>query len=322
MLGGEEARATDFDLFRDHYPDTAVFINGLGPSESTTALQFHADKNTRLPGRQVPVGRAVAGTEVLLLAEDGNEAGLRGEIVIRSPYVSPGYLQQPELTARKMRAGCFYTGDLARRLPDGQLIYEGRRDAQVQLNGRRTELSEIEYALTGQQGVEQCAVMLCDSPAAHDSHTLVAVYTGAADRQALRSALRATLPAWMVPGRIVHLDECQLDELPLKANGKTDHDALRAALPLPGTADHAPAGDVPEDSDEHAIAAVYTELLAVASVGINDDFFALGGHSLLAMRLLARLESRLNVRLTLADVFAAPTPAELAAHVRNLPRQA
>jgi len=305
VLGGEETRGSDFEIFRNCYRDDAVFINGLGPSESTMALQFCASRDARLPGRQVPVGHAVPGTDVLLLDKDGRQAGIRGEIVIRSPWVSPGYLQQPELTATRMRDGLYYTGDLARRLPDGALVYEGRLDAQVQINGRRTEPGEVELALAALDGVDRCAVLVT-------GQTLVACYSGSAEEAGLRAMLQAVLPSWMVPARLV-----QLPGLPLRANGKVDRDALLASLPGPAAADFT----APRDSLERTIAALYSELLSVTRVSVTDDFFALGGHSLLAMRLLARINAQLPVRLALANVFAARTVAELAAHVRALPQE-
>ena len=110
VLGGEEARATDFELFKKHFAPPALFVNGLGPSESTLALQYFADHQTRLPGNVVPLGSPVADTEVRLLDEAGQPAGICGEIGIRSAYGDPRVLERPgvdpsSVAARPRRRG-------------------------------------------------------------------------------------------------------------------------------------------------------------------------------------------------------------------------
>jgi len=304
VLGGEEARYEDFRLFRRNFAPGTLFINGLGPSESTTALQFMATHDTRLHGRQIPVGQPVVGCDALLLDESGNEAGMSGELVIRSPNISPGYLGDTQLSAQKMPVASdnpdyrlYFSGDCARRMPDGQLLYAGRLDKQIKIHGRRIEPGEIETAMNAAYGVSRCAVLFA-------SDQLKAFYTGEARVRNLRSSLQSTLPAWLMPQRLVHLES-----MPLMPNGKIDRKALAA---MPALAESDTDYVAPADEVERALAAMWQMLLAVPRVGVNDDFFALGGHSLLAVRLLSRIHDHFDVSIGLRDMFSSPTVRQLA----------
>ncbi|MEE4185873.1 MAG: amino acid adenylation domain-containing protein, partial [Gammaproteobacteria bacterium] len=302
VLGGEVARVDDFELFTTHFARGACFVNGYGPSESTLATQFFADHDTLLPGRCVPIGSPVADTEIELLDGD-SPGGVSGEIVIRSDRLSPGYLGDTDLTATRFaRSGSgihrrqYRSGDRARRLPDGQLVYLGRLDGQLKLRGYRIEPGEIEAWASRVPGVERCAVVL------HDEQ-LVCFFSGTASSHAIRRLLLAHLPTYMVPQSFA-----RLDELPLRPNGKIARDTLAelAVIPAADTRDTAPQGAL-----EARLADIWRSVLGRSRVGRHDDFFALGGHSLLATQVLARLRD-LGYPARLADLFAAPTVAELA----------
>ena len=119
VLGGEEARPDDLQLFRERFARGSVFVNGLGLTESTMTLQYLADHDTPVPTDTLPAGRPVAGLDIRLLDEDGNPAAISGEICIRSPHLTPGYWNAPELTADRISRDTdgvplFRTGDSAR----------------------------------------------------------------------------------------------------------------------------------------------------------------------------------------------------------------
>jgi acyl-coenzyme A synthetase/AMP-(fatty) acid ligase len=317
VLGGEETTAEDFALFRRQFAPPTLFVNGLGPSESTLALQFFADHGTRLPGHAVPVGLPVDGMNVELINADGSEAGIYGELVLCSAYVSTGYWQQPELTAERFIADSdepgvfrYHTGDRARYLPDGRLVFMGRVDDQVKVRGHRIEPGEVETALMGIAGVERCAVVLREE-------RLVAYVVGQIDPSTLRSALSTVLPDYMVPGAFV-----QLDELPLTPNGKLD----RKALPQPATMrDESAEYVAPRNEIEVQLVRIWAEVLGLTEqgegempLGVHDDFFALGGHSLLAAQLVARITDSMRVGLPIRRLFDTPTVAGIAEHVETL----
>ena len=320
VLGGEEALSSDFELFRKQFAPPTLFVNGLGPSESTLALQFFADHQTRLLGNLVPVGLPVDGVNVRLVDEAGQPAGISGEIVIESSCLSAGYWRQPELSAECFAPvtadgsrRSYRTGDLARYLPDGQLVFLGRRDKQVKVRGHRIELAEIEAVLAAAPGVDRCAVVVnaLDGDAFAAPETRLAAYVvGAATQQELRSHLRLLLPDYMLPAAFV-----TLDDLPMLANGKLD----RAALPAPDWSRNEKLEYVaPRTPTEKRLAGLWSDVLGVSRIGIHDDFFELGGHSLMAAQLAARITDTLQVGLPLRRLFDAPTIAALAEHVDAL----
>jgi len=310
VLGGEEALANDFALFRKQFAPPTLFVNGLGPSECTLALQFFADHGTRLPGSVVPVGKPVPGVDVRLVDEQGREAGLSGELVFVSRFVSAGYWQQDELTQQRFKPDpeqlgrlIYQTGDRARYLPDGQLVFIGRVDDQVKVRGHRVEPGDIEAAALTLDTVERCAVVL------HDDR-LVAYVVGTVDVTVLRNKLRSLLPEYMVPSAFV-----TLAELPLTPNGKLD----KRALPVPAlTRDERQAYVPPRTEIEERLAAIWSEVLGVERVGVHDDFFALGGHSLMAAQLVARVTDSMQVGLPIRRLFDSPTVAGIAEHVETL----
>nr|WP_051915528.1 non-ribosomal peptide synthetase [Streptomyces aureocirculatus] len=203
----------------------------------------------------------------------------------------------------------YRTGDLARLTPDGHLHYLGRTDDQIKIRGFRIEPAEIETALTTHPHITQAAVL------AHDAHGTgrLAAYLVPADGETLpdadglRAFLSRRLPEYMVPTAYV-----PLDRLPLSPNGKLDHKALPAPDLTTTTTFRAPG--TPREAE---LAALFTDVLGVEKVGVDDNFFDLGGHSLLAMRLAGRIRTALGAEVPIRAVFDHPTVARLAAHVRT-----
>ena len=307
VLGGEEALATDFASFRRQFAPPTLFVNGLGPSESTLALQFFAEHGTRLPGNVVPVGSPVAGCEVVLLDEEGNEAGISGELAIRSKHVSAGYWNQPDLTSKRFIPQddgrvLYRTGDRGRYLPDGRLVFIGRIDDQVKVRGHRIEPGEVEAAVIS-AGAERCAVVLVED-------RLVAYVVGELEVATLRTKLQDALPDYMVPSAYVFIDE-----LPLTPNGKLD----KKALPKPAIArDESEVYVAPRNDIEERLVRIWSDVLGVERIGIHDDFFAMGGHSLLAAQLVSRVTDSMQVGLPIRRLFDTPTVAGIAEHVETL----
>jgi amino acid adenylation domain-containing protein len=227
----------------------------------------------------------------------------------------------------------YKTGDLGRRLPDGSIQFQGRKDFQIKIRGFRVELGEIETALTQHQLVRESVVIANENaagdkrlvayvvpldnscptnfslplqggpkPRAHDKLKFVGQQPSIATE--LRDFLRQKLPEYMVPSSFV-----VLDALPLTASGKLN----RLALPAPDDSVNAVTVVAPRTPLEESLTTIWADVLEVQAMGINDNFFDLGGHSLLAVRLFAQVEKRLGKRLPLATLFQAPTVAQLAA---------
>ncbi|WP_045771402.1 phosphopantetheine-binding protein, partial [Xanthomonas albilineans] len=185
----------------------------------------------------------------------------------------------------------------------------------VKIRGFRIELGEIEARLSAHADVRECVVVTLEDGAGSDKG-LVAYWVGTEDvtsehlcAETLRSWLSDVLPDYMVPAAYV-----QLDRLPLTPNGKLD----RKALPAPNDAAYAVrAYEAPQGAIEQAIAAIWSDLLGLETIGRHDNFFALGGHSLLAVRVASRLRQELGAEIGVAELFAHATPQRLAACVAS-----
>lgn|GEM_PF-1660087 len=316
VLGGEAAKTGDFEFFKNNFKPHTLFVNGLGPSECTLALQWFADQKTMLQGGLVPTGKPVPGVDVLLLDDQLRKSGICGELAIACAQITPGYWQQPELTAKvfvEMDGRRWYrTGDTARYLPDGNLLFTGRIDEQIKLRGHRIEPAEIEGQLTAHERVDRAVVALRTD--LQNNPRLVA-WVVAKKRETvevaeLREHLQRRLPRYMVPSAVL-----VLDNLPLTSNGKVD----RRALPTPkwGRNDEQ-AYVAPRNKLEARLAAIWADVLGVEKVGVDDDFFELGGHSLLAMQLMARTTESLQVGLPLRRLFDGPTIAQVAQSIDDV----
>jgi acyl carrier protein len=277
---------------------------------------YFVDKQTPCTEAVVPLGYAIPDLEVLLLDEAGNEVGYdcEGEIVVRSPYLSPGYWRQPELTRAAFipdPAGgpqrCYRTGDLGLMRPDGCLLYMGRKDAQVKIRGYRIEVAEIELALQQHAAIKEAVVLARED---QPGDVRLVAYMVAASQplptvNALQAFLRQRLPDYMVPAAFVYLET-----LPLTATGKVD----RRAVPPPSTTRPplAQPFEAPRTPVEEQLARLWAEMLGLDSISIHDDFLALGGHSLLAMRIITRVCDTFRVDVSMRSLLASPTVADMA----------
>jgi amino acid adenylation domain-containing protein/non-ribosomal peptide synthase protein (TIGR01720 family) len=317
VIGGEALDAAQLAAWRQHAPSTRV-INEYGPTEATVGcITYEAAVESLSPG-PVPIGRPLPGVDCGIVDDYGHPAaaGVAGELYLGGVQVARGYEGRPDLTAERFvpaplaaqpGARWYRTGDRVRLRADGVLEYLGRRDDQVKLHGYRLELGEIEAACRQQPGVRDAAVALHDDGQGTRRIVAYAVVVDGAlltiDR--LRDGLRAVLPDYMLPSRLV-----VLDALPLSPHGKVD----RSRLPAP--ADERPrlaeAYEAPATAAEATLAAIWAEVLHVARVGRSDNFFALGGDSILSLQMVARA-ARANLRLAPRLVFEHQTIAALAA---------
>lgn len=272
-------------------------------------------------GREVPIGRPVAGAKAFVLDGRGHLAplGAPGELHLAGPGLAEGYLHRPDLTAERFgeRPGVpgtrlYRTGDRVRWRSDGELEFLGRVDHQVKIRGYRVELGEIEAQLRALDEVEDCVVV--DRVEPGGSLRLAAYVVPSRELgtgtdtgwpRSLREGLRASLPTYMIPSDFV-----VLEALPLNERGKVD----RPALPLPGATTVEEAAEIclPRSELEVTIARLWGEVLGIADCDVQTEFFDVGGHSLTALRLLGRIQQELGVELSLRDLYRAPTIAGIA----------
>ncbi|MEU6577527.1 amino acid adenylation domain-containing protein [Streptomyces sp. NPDC046805] len=312
--GGEAAAPGVLQRLAAAHPGTTV-LNVYGPTETTTFATLHRVRSDDDPGGAPPIGRPLDGTRAYVLdaAMRPVPPGAEGELYVAGPGVARGYLGRPGLTATRFVADPFdatgsrmyRTGDLVRWGADGALHYVARADQQIKLRGHRIEPAEIEAVLRADASVRAACVLVREDLSG--DRTLAAYVVAApgriADPERLTAHVGRHLPAYMVPAAI-H----PLDALPLTANGKLD----RAALPAPATPAGA-TGRPPRGAHEEILASLFADVLGVARVGVDDDFFALGGHSLLATRLVGRIRTALGTETEIRALFENPTVAALAA---------
>ncbi|WP_433682548.1 non-ribosomal peptide synthase/polyketide synthase [Nocardia sp. CA-119907] len=315
--------ATVVEFRRRAEPTGARLFNLYGPTEAAVSITgFEVDDD---PTHIVPIGTPAWNSRVYVL--DGRlrpvPVGVPGELYLAGAQLARGYQRRPGLTAERFVADPFAaaigttmyrTGDIVRWRPEGTLEYLERADFQVKIGGFRIELGEVETALLRLPDV-RAAVAVAHEDDNAGTRLIAYVAVPEADSTelaaAIRTAMAAELPTYMVPAAVV-----VLESLPLNANGKVD----RAALPAPVFA----AADfrAPASEWERLVATTFGSVIGSAArhseIGVGTDFFALGGNSLLATRLAAQLGSALGVRVPVAAVFEAPTVGLLAAHLADL----
>ncbi|MBW8875034.1 MAG: amino acid adenylation domain-containing protein, partial [Acidobacteria bacterium] len=303
-----------------HGVEQPGLVNMYGITETTVHVTFRRLGEAEVLGGESLIGEPLRDWSVHVLDARGEPVplGVAGEIWVGGGGVSQGYLGRPGLTAERFvpdpfaapgyGGGRLYrSGDLGRWRRTGELEYLGRIDHQVKVRGFRIELGEIEAALRSCRGVRE-GVVLAREEEGGDKRLVGYVVAESGESlpvAELRRELAARLPEYMVPAAFV-----ELSSLPLTANGKLD----RQALPAPGGA-RPELGEeyrAPRTAVERALAEVWSQVLGLDRVGVEDNFFTLGGDSILSLRVLALAGER-GIALSLPDLFRHQTVGELAA---------
>jgi amino acid adenylation domain-containing protein/non-ribosomal peptide synthase protein (TIGR01720 family) len=310
---GENLAPSDVDRILERVP----ILNIYGPTETTiSTTSFRLTKGAFTAAGTVPIGKPIMNYQVYVLDRSLNlqPIGCIGELCIGGVGLARGYLGAEELTAAKFVANPFRpaerlyrSGDLARWLPDGNLEFRGRIDQQVKIRGYRIELGEIEHALGRHPEVQQAVVVARQAKPAGTYLTAYVVMSPGARTatEALREFLAHALPDYMVPARFM-----RLGEFPRMISGKVD----RKALPEPDWSKRAieHAATPPGNRREEILVGIWQQVLGIANVGVDDNFFALGGDSILSLQIIARA-SQAGVKVTLRQLFQERTIARLAA---------
>jgi amino acid adenylation domain-containing protein len=317
-LAGEPLDTSLVDRIYQHSSVTHVY-DLYGPSETTT----YSTCALRAPGGRATIGRPIANTRVYVLDDGGQPVpvGVAGQLYIGGLGLARDYWHRPELTAERFvvdptgvdRGGRLYrTGDVVRYFPDGSLEFLGRQDDQVKLRGYRIELGEIETVLRAHTAVREAVVLVAEDRGGNrclSAYLTVTAVDGAED--ILRSHLRSHLPDYMIPSVFV-----VVESLPILPNGKIDRQALRA-LDL-GAPDAREGYIPPVTSTEQALCDIWSRVLGIERVGIQDGFFTLGGHSLLVIQVVVRIREVFGVDVPLRQMFDASTVAAQADFIDTL----
>jgi amino acid adenylation domain-containing protein len=298
----------------DRCPGLRV-TNGYGPTENTTFTTTHTVDGVHQVGPDLPIGRPVAGTGVVVLDAAGGlvPPGGIGELHTTGAGLAEGYLGDPAQTGeafadRQETGGRTYrTGDLARWGPDGTLRFHGRRDRQVKIAGHRVELSDVERRIASRDGVLDALVFLSE-----EDRLCAAVRTGGVSLAVIRQAVEAELPAYARPQRWL-----AVTEFPLTRNGKVDLRALSSET-LPAVATTDAEDDIA--ALEKIIADAWATVLGTDDFDHDEGFFDVGGDSLRLALVRHQLRERLPGQpLPLVDLYRFPTVESLARHLSGAP---
>jgi len=321
ITAGEQLQVTPalIDFFQ-RIPHCKLY-NHYGPTETHVVtsylLEGAPDTWPLLPS----IGKAIQKSEVYLLDEQGKEVanGVEGELFASGICLADGYLNRDDLTIERFTPHPFKkgerlykTGDLAKKLPDGNLQYLGRKDGQVKVRGYRIELGEIEVALSRFPKVIQAAATVREDKPGEKKLVAYVVFEKGQELNVkqLRTFLQTLIPDYMMPSAIV-----QLHDLPRTPSGKID----RRALPAPDT--KRPELGIPyaqaTNETEKILCSLWSHLLQIDPIGIQDNFFDLGGNSLLALQSVAILKTDFNLDVSVIKLYQFPTIAALAASMNG-----
>ncbi|MDU0153719.1 non-ribosomal peptide synthetase/type I polyketide synthase [Bacillus cabrialesii] len=313
IVGGENLSTRLAKSVSEQFKGRLDIFNEYGPTETVVGCMIYRYDAKRDKREFVPIGTPAANTDIYVADANKNlvPIGVIGEMYISGPGVARGYWNRPDLTAEKFVENpyipgtkMYKSGDLAKRLKDGNLVYVGRIDEQVKIRGHRIELGEIEAAMHNAEAVQKAAVTVREEE--DGLKQLCAYYVSEKPIPAaqLREQLSLELPEYMVPSYFV-----RLVHMPLTSNGKINRKVLPAPeASLQQTAEYVPPGNEVESK----LTGLWKEVLGISHAGIKHNFFDLGGNSIRAAALAARIHKELDVNLSLKDIFKFPTIEQLA----------
>ncbi|MEX3625580.1 amino acid adenylation domain-containing protein, partial [Viridibacillus arvi] len=287
--------------------------NLYGPTEATIYSTRYSLKNNP---NETSIGKPISNTEIFILDTENKlvPIGVVGELCISGDGLAAGYLNNEKLTNEKFienpyKSGerLYKTGDLARWLPDGNIDFLGRIDYQVKIRGFRIELEEVEGSLSSIEGIKQAIVV---DKGEEGKKYLCSYYISEKEYSTgyFRDELKNSLPDYMIPSYFI-----KMEKIPLTPNGKID----RKSLPTPdGNISTGVEYEAPKTEMEKMLIEVWSKVLGVTNIGINDDFFNLGGDSIKAIQVSARVKNS-GYFITLKDIFKNTTIKEMSKIVKE-----
>ena len=311
--GGEQVSLEIYQCWRKLFKSEVKLANIYGQTEGTGVVTiYYIPEQMERQFKSLPVGSPIPNMRVYVLDKELQPVpiGATGEIHISGAGVALGYLNKPELTAEKFidnpyieGAKLYKTGDLGRFLPNGTIQFQGRSDRQVNINGLRVELGEIETILVQHQQILEAAVVVEKNKLSETLTAYLVPSQNPPTKTEVRTFVLEKLPKYMLPNNIIFCDS-----FPLTASGKIDRNALVA-----NTAENKSTNHIaPNNSIESEIVQILQDILGIKEIGIEDDFIEVGGNSLIAARLVAEIEQKYQQKIPISRVFQSSTPKALA----------
>lgn len=311
FLSGEALTANLVKRFYKLYNyDNVTLHNLYGPTECAVDVTYYDCNPTDID--PIPIGKPIYNTQMYVVDKHMKcvPIGVTGELCIAGMNVGQGYLNNSDLTKEKFidnpfgEGKLYKTGDLAYWREDGNIIFEGRKDSQIKINGQRIEIGEIEAVISAVDGVDNCVVLVRKI---NQRDVLVAFYCGKTDAEnEIKDFCSEKLPKYMIPSFVLYLDK-----LPLNQSGKLDRKMLSE---IKVDVAQMEKTENPMDDVEKFVCDAFADILGVSSVGRNSDFFDLGGTSLSMISLISEdgFED-----ISAAEFIRNSTPAELASIIKN-----
>lgn len=313
---GEVLKAKQVSRFYKEFGNSKKLINLYGPTEAAIDVSyFETTSNSDV--KAIPIGKPISNINLYILDKNRRlqPIGVAGELYISGDGLAREYLNKPELTAEKFvnnpfepNTKMYRTGDLVRWLSDGNIEFLGRIDNQVKIRGFRIELGEIESKLLQHDDVKEAVALVVES---EDEDKYICAYIVSEkeiNELALNDYLKESLPEYMIPTYFV-----KVDKMPITYNGKLD---IRT-LPKPNINERLTSYEAPRNVTEEALVRIWSEVLGIDKVGINDKFFDLGGHSLKAIMLAGKIYKEFNIEMSLKVIFKIPTIKDLCKCIMN-----
>ena len=295
-------------------PKNFKLHNGYGPTEGTILItEYEVDEELK----DIPVGKPLDNSRLYVVDKQFNRLpqGALGELWISGAHVTRSYLNRPEKTAEVYIQNPFSddpkfsriyrTGDIVRYLPDGNIQFVGRRDGQVKIRGFRIELKEVEAVIRQFPGIKDATVQAFEYENGGKFIAAYIVGDEKIDIKALNAFIGERKPPYMIPASTM-----QIDSIPLNQNQKVN----RKALPTPVMQASDREYVAPANDTEALFCRIFSEILAMDKIGVNDSFFELGGTSLMVTRVIIEAD-KAGMHVAYGDVFANATPRKLAALV-------
>ncbi|MEI9997504.1 MAG: alpha/beta fold hydrolase [Rhizomicrobium sp.] len=321
-VSGDRVLPRDVEIYRKVFPRTCRFTTGVGTTETRPYTGWFIDHDTPLERPLVPVGFALPGQHLMLVAESGAAVapGEVGEVVVASPGLSPGYWRNEALTKARFAPSAshpgmteYRTGDFGRWLPDGMLEFIGRRDRQIKVSGNTVNLGEIEAVIGALPTIAETAV-IARTTGAETAPIAYCVYAAGPDpTEEVRAWCAAHLPPAFRPAEIVPVEvlpKLASEKVDLVALERLDGERVRSATAAAAAARAGLKADI--------VGQAWSELFGADTYLRDLPFEAAGGNSLQGMRLLLAIERRLDRHLPNTLLDAATRPSELAARLTAL----
>ena len=308
FFAGEPLPNKVVEVWQDISP--AEVISLYGQTETTLAKAYQrVNKSNQY--ETIPLGKPLPDTQIYILNNQNRICGVgeTGEIIVRTPYHSIGYLQQGSLFTKNIISDDlgYRTGDLGRYLPDGNIQILGRNDDQLKLRGVRINKNEIISAVNRIKNVKESYII----SKAINEDTQLSAYVVFEDEpmseKEIRMELLKELPMAMIPASFI-----TVSHIPVTKNGKVDKEKLSSLKPKASNLAYPVVSPI-----EIQLTEIWKKVLSIDEIKSTDNFFELGGHSLLIVKMLAMIKEKTGREISLMAVFLNPTISSLAASIEK-----